>query len=461
MRKLLLTAVAALPMLAAAQELTHPTRLGLPESDFERPDPAEYELALDNGLVAFVAEARQVPLVTMTAFIRAGTVDDGHEGAAEALLEALRTAGPSGSAPADFRLALSRMTADYRVDMHAEWTEISLNVPTEDFDAALDLFAYMLVSPSITSASLERAAAKARPAGDDLGAESGPAMYEGSLAIAVERFNQLLFEGHPYGYTPTSEDFEDLSVNDVRDFHAGYFVPGNMTLAVAGDIDADEVQELLVRRFGNLERADVPARPSLPDVRARKLEQHTFPVEKLQSWLVFGHALPRVPLEDEAALEVMNYILAGGHLYTRMTVETRYKYGYTNDASGFLEPRWFGPGSYSFRSYSRPEVIEPVYDNMMAEIARIQAEKVSDEELFIAKGALTDGTFQVRYLDGYAIARDFALERLRFGNHSRSATYVDRVRAVDADDVLDAAKRYIHPEAMLVVLVGEENDLID
>jgi predicted Zn-dependent peptidase len=353
------------------------------------------------------------------------------------------------------------MTADYRVDMHAEWTEISLNVPTEDFDAALDLFAYMIVSPSITGASIERAAAGARSADDDLGAESGPAMYEGSLAIAVERFNQLLFDDHPYGYTPTREDFEDLSVNDVRDFHARYFVPGNMTLAVAGDIDTDEVQALLVRRFGDLERADVPAPPSLPDVGPRTREQHTFPVEKLQSWLVFGHALPQVPLEDEAALEVMNYILAGGHLYTRMTVETRYKYGYTNDASGFLASRWFGPGTYDFRSYSRHEVIRPIYDNMMAEIDRIQAEAVTDEELFIAKGALTDGSFQVRYLDGYAIARDFALERLRYGNHARSASYVDRIRAVDADDVMDAAKRYINPEEMLVVLVGEEIDLVD
>lgn len=461
MKKLLIIAFATMPMLVAAQELTHPTRLGLPESEFERPDPADYELALDNGLVAFIAEAGQVPLVTMSAFIRAGTVDDEQQGAAEALGEALRTGGPSGSSPASFSTALSRMTADYQVAMHAEWTEISLNVPTEDFDEALDLFAYMIVAPSITEASLERAAARARPAGDDLAAESGPALYEGSLAIAVERFHAALYDGHPYGYRPTSEDFEKLSVGDVRDFHARYFVPGNMTLAVAGDIDADEVQALLVERFGNLKRAQVPPVPSLPVIQRRERVQHTYPVSKLQSWLVFGHALPSVPLEDQAALEVMNYILAGGHLYTRMTVETRYKYGYTNDASGFLEPRWFGPGGYSFRSYSRPEVIRPIYDNMMAEIDRIQAEKVSDEELFIAKGALTDGAFQVRYIDGDAIARDFALERLRFGNHSRSATYVDRVRAVTADDVLNAAKRYLHPDEMLVVLVGEENDLID
>jgi len=189
-------------------------------------------------------------------------------------------------------------------------------------------------------------------------------------------------------------------------------------------------------------------------------EQHVFPARKLQSWLVFGHDLPETSPDDQAALEVMNYILAGGHLWTRMTIETRYRYGYTNDASGFLEDHWSGPGSYTFRSYSRPEVIGAVYDNMMAEIDRIQNEPVTDEELFVARGALTDGSFQVRYLDGYAIARDFALEKLRYGNHSRSASYVSRVRSVTTEDVLAAANRFIRPENMQIVLVGDPVALI-
>ena len=88
-------------------------------------------------------------------------------------------------------------------------------------------------------------------------------------------------------------------------------------------------------------------------------------------------------------------------------------------------------------------------------------QKVTDEEMFIAKGALTDGSFKILYLDGYAIARNFALEQLRFGDHSRSATYIDRVQAVDTADVLEAAKKYLHPNRMQVVLIGSEIDLLD
>jgi predicted Zn-dependent peptidase len=194
----------------------------------------------------------------------------------------------------------------------------------------------------------------------------------------------------------------------------------------------------------------------MPAVTRSRAALHHFPTHKLQSWLVIGHDLPPVPLEEQAALEVMNYIVGAVHLNTRLMRETRYKYGYTNDASGFPEPRWYGPGGYTFRSYSRPEVIENIYQNMMGELIRTRDEEVSGHELFVAKGALADGSFPIRYLDGYALTRSFALERLRYGNHDRSASYVQRIRAVSKDDVLDAARKYLRPENMQVIILGKE-----
>ncbi|MGI9262732.1 MAG: M16 family metallopeptidase, partial [Woeseiaceae bacterium] len=136
-------ALASFLMLAissvVAQDLTHPTRMGLPGNEFERPSPTDFQLTLDNGLTAFVAEAHQAPLVTLSAFIRVGLVDDDQQGSAETLLGALRSSGPDGMTSDAFRATLRRMTADYTVEMHAEWTEISLNVPVEDLGAALPL----------------------------------------------------------------------------------------------------------------------------------------------------------------------------------------------------------------------------------------------------------------------------------------------------------------------------------
>lgn len=455
MKKLLLIATFfAAP--ALSQELPHPRDMDLPESKYTRPDPVDYQFVLENGLIAYVAAADQVPLVTMSAFIRAGKVSDDKQGSAEALLDVLRNPGLSDTDRGDFKNSLKRMTAELTVEMHDEWTEITLNVPAEDLDEALSVFTGLLRDPSISAANIERAASSAAPEAGDLGGESGPALYAGSLDAAVEHFYEILYKEHPYGAQPTAKDFADLDATDVADFHARYFVPGNMTLAVAGDIDVDEINERLVGLFADWSTAATPAPKQLPATIAAKTTLHHFPSDKLQAWLVFGHDLPQVPLEDQAALEVMNYILAGGHLWTRMTIETRYKYGYTNDASGFLEDKWFGPGGYNFRSYSRPEVISNIYENMMDEVIRIRSEEVNEEELFVAKGALAEGKFQVAYLDGYAATRSLALERLRYGNHDRSASYVERIRSVTEDDVQDAARKYLRPDEMQIVLIGGE-----
>ena len=454
MKKLfLLTLFLATPSLA--QVLTHPRDMGLSDSDYTRPDPAEYQLVLENGLIAYVAEADQVPLVTMSAFVRAGKISDEKQGAAESLLDALKS-GPSGTSNGDFKAGLERMTAEFVVEMHDEWTEITLNVPTEDLDQALSLFAGLLRGPGISAAGIERAARGATAGAKDLGGESGAALYEGSMNVAVDRFYEIIYRGHPYGRRPSANDFADLRPEDVTAFHSRFFVPGNLTIAVAGRIDAEAINGRLVELFGDWAAAEVPEVKRMPAVTRGRAALHHFPSSKLQSWLVIGNDLPPVPLEEQAALDVMNYIIGAYHLNTRMMRETRYKYGYTNDASGFLEDRWYGPGGYTFRSYSRPEVIESIYENMMREVVRIRREEVSDHEMFVAKGALTDGIFPVRYLDGYALTRSFALERLRFGKHSRSASYVQRVRAVSRKDVLDAARKYLSPEHMQVILVGEE-----
>lgn len=439
---LLLAAFVTTPCLS--QDLTHPLEMGFPDSDYQRPDPVESQLALDNGLVAYVAKADQVPLVTMSAFIRAGLVSDEKQGAAESLQDALENSGPSGMSSSDFQSSLRQMAADFVVEMHDEWTEITLNVPAEDLDRALPIFAGLLRHPAISDANIERAAESVAPvARFDMGA-------------AVERFSAIIYKDHPYGMRPTTDDFKNLQVKDVADFHAKTFVPGNMTIAVAGAINAQEIRGRLVDLFGDWDGADVPDVKQMPAVTRSEATLHHVPSNKLHSWMVIGLDLPPVPLEEQAALDVMNYILGAEHLKTRLMVETRYKYGYTNDASVFVEDHWYGPGAYTIRSYSRPEVIENIYENIMGELVRIRSEEVTEQELFIARGALADGEFPVRYLDGYALARSFALERLRYGNHDRSASYVQRVRAVSEDDVVDVARKYLRPDNMQVILFGEE-----
>ena len=77
---------------------------------------------------------------------------------------------------------------------------------------------------------------------------------------------------------------------------------------------------------------------------------------------------------------------------------------------------------------------------MTGELNRIRDEEVSGHGLLAAKGALADGLFQVRHLDGYALTRSIALEWLRCRNHDQSALYGQRIPAVSKEDALNAAR---------------------
>ena len=166
MKHLLKTSCLILSLLALslntqvlAQDLTHPRDMEIPKSKFKRPDPAKYQVSLKNGLVAYVAKEDQVPLVSFSAFIKAGKIDGLKEGAAEALTEAF-LAGPKNISSTAFKAALKRMTAKYSVKLHNKWIEINLNVPTEYLEEAFKLFSATVISPNITEANIKAAAGK-------------------------------------------------------------------------------------------------------------------------------------------------------------------------------------------------------------------------------------------------------------------------------------------------------------
>ncbi|MGY8985351.1 MAG: M16 family metallopeptidase [Sphingomonadales bacterium] len=439
-----------------AQDLTHPRDMNIPKSEFKRPDPKSLQVRLSNGMIAYVAKDAAVPLVNLNAFIKFGKIEGKHEGAAEALADALLNSGPATMSPEDFKATLRAMTADYSVILHNEWTEINLNVPKEDLNAALKLFTELLQSPKITEANIKSAEAKA---GKSIDVDENGVIIDANINVAVEKFHEVILEGHILGKKPMSGDFNVLSISDVEAFKDSYLIPNNLTISVSGDIFEGQIKDKIKTKFGKWSKGAVPAWIEVPKVKHEKVKHHYYPADKLQTWVVIGHALPEMSPKDQVIFEVMNYIMAGGHFWTRMFIETRDKYGFTNDASGYIEDHWYGSGSYSFHTSSRHEVTEQNYDNIMTVIYEMQKSLVTDEELMIAKNALADGVFEMRFKDGNATARSFAIEQLRYRNHEASASYKNRVWAVTKEDVLKVAKDFMHPDAFQVIVVGEDIDL--
>ena len=440
----------SLPGHGHAQDTRQPDQMGLSATQIQIPDTNRTRLVLENGMVGFVVPDRTVPLVSLTAFMRGGVADDRTQGAAEMLAMMMQTRGPCWMGPGHFRETLEELNAEFRVAMSPEMTEISINVAADDADEALRIFSGIIREPCIDEAGLDAFREEVTRA-----ARARAARAEGSLAEAVEVFKDHLYGNHEYRRYVTPEDAAELRVEDVTRFHQEHFTPSNVVLSVAGAFQLMPMAQRVDQRFADWE----PRRPpsfsnarslSTPEPR----ETVRVDVDKLQTWIVIGHELPALDPRDLVAVQVMNYILGGGHFDTRLFRAARDRRGLTNDATGFLEPGLRGPGTYTFRTYSRHDVVDELIDLVFAEIERIRTEPVTEEELSVAKGALIDGMFPMLFENGHTTARTFALEWARFVTFDHLASFRDRVENISVRDVQRAAERYLHPERMRVVLMG-------
>ncbi len=435
--------------------------MGLRRPSFRMPDTTQLMVALENGLRAFIVEDHKAPLVTFTARIRGGTADDLKQGAAEALAHVLRTRGPCSMAPGLLAQAMGQMAADYQVHITEEMIEVTLNVLREHATQALGMFSAIVQEPCIDEEGIEAfrtLAARRALAREPLTGPSEVGMLDdGSFAIAIELFERHLFVNHPYAEYITPEEAQALTVEDVKRFHGDYFVPTNVVVAAAGAIEAAEMARAIERHFAEWAVRQPPQLQNAPGVRTEGSRQvYRYVADKLQTWIVIGHELPPIDPRDWPALEVMNYILGGGHFYTRLFHEARDTRGFTNDLSGFLAPNVRGPGSYTFRTAGRPEVAQELVDIVFNEVERIRNERVTEEELFVAKGALADGDFPLMFANGHSAAAALAGAYAERGTLVHLVEYPRRIRDVSAEQVQSAARRYLHPERMIVVIVGPQ-----
>jgi len=183
-----LASVFAIAAPTVAQDYTHPKEMDLPPVRFVRPDPYNMRVEMVNGLYAYIAVDDRAPLVSFTAFVGAGS-GHGQPGEAEVMAAALRR-GPASMSGGEFRAALEEMAAQYSVSVRHEETEVTLEVPAEDWTRALGLFGMILATPAFG----ERGAG-----GPGRTSQAGGIDFATSLQGAVDVFESRLYAGHRFG----------------------------------------------------------------------------------------------------------------------------------------------------------------------------------------------------------------------------------------------------------------------
>jgi zinc protease len=272
-------------------------------------------------------------------------------------------------------------------------------------------------------------------------------------AIAGERFAALVYGDHPYGRTfPTEAMLGGYTLAQVQAFHKSHFGPNRARLYVAGVFEAPALEAAIRDGFGSWERVESPGAPPPPAKRARGFALLDRPAAP-QSTILLGVRVPDPSSPDAIALSVMNSLL-GGSFGSRITSNIREQKGYA-----------YAPHSSISNNLDTAHWVETAdvttantgdsLEEIRKEIERLRTAPPAADELAGIQKNLA-GTFVVRNASRAGVIGQLAFVDLHGLGDDYLAQYVDRVQAVTPAQVTEMAKKYLDPEQLTLVVVGDE-----
>ena len=404
------------------------------------------------GVPVYFAEDRELPLVTIYATFRGGVrrFSRDHFAAATALPGLMRTGGTRDLPPdsVDARIELLALATSF--GQGGGGSSSWINTLTGQLDEAVALWADMLRWPRFDSTQVEvwRGAEleRVRRRRDD------PA------SLAFSRFNRIMYGDHPVGWEMEPLDLEsaDLSQERLRYVHEAVICPDNMVLGVAGDVTWRRASRLLE---GIL--ADWPPcsgnllEDPQPDIRT---EPGVFVIQKEieQSVVVLAHSssLRQGDTGEYFASRIANSILGASGLSSRLATELRTRQGLSYGASSIWTTSRRDDGLVGALTRTRPQRTLAAARLLLAALDSVRTTAPEADEVEHAVGEIVNGfVFNFR-TPLQVVARGMTYESLGLPDDWLER-YLDGIRDVTADDVLEVFRAEMDPARMTILLVGD------
>jgi zinc protease len=416
------------------------------------PEIKRYTLA--NGIRLFIVEDHRLPLVDGYALIRTGSRWEpaGETGLASITGSVMRSGGTATRTGDEIDRELEAIAASVESSIGESAGVASFSALKGDEDKVLDIFADMLMHPAFRQEKLELAKTFARTGisrrNDD--AED----------IAGREFRKLLYGANsPYARHAEYASIEAISRGDLVAFHQRYYHPNNVMIGISGDVDPEAVRAKIEKAFASWQPEADLRLPGVPEVReAAGPRLNLVRKEDVnQSSINIGQLGGELRDPDFFALAVMSQILCGGDFSSRITRKVRSEMGLAYSAAGDWRPGLDYRGVFSIYVGTKSQTTVKAIEAAMKEVRGIRESEVSEEELRIAKESLLN-SFVFRFANPaqimsrlityiyYGYPEDF-LERYR-----------QNVEKVTRADVLRVARKYLDPDAMKILVVGNDKD---
>jgi zinc protease len=426
----------------------HPSELKYPALKYDPPDPKAFRTEYAGGLRAYVQEDRSLPLFNIVAIVNCGGLYVPKEkvGLDTVLGDQLIKGGTKTRDGAAIEERIDFLGGSLNFNVGERTSTLSLSVLSKDLDEGLAIFFDVLMNPEFREEPLKLAKARfieqLRQANDQ---PSG---------ILNREFEKLLYGANALTWQPTKASYEGITAADLKAFHAKYFGPKNVILAVAGDFAKTDLKAK-VNTFAASWKGKAVVFPVLPKAFPSP-EPGVYFIQKAinQGYVSLGHLGIEDTNPDYFAVQVMNFILGGGSFTSRITTKVRSDEGLSYSQGSRFTYRWGLPGTFSGYVQTKSSTVGYAISLILAEFNRIRTEPVSDAEMETAINYYLE-SFADAFQSSQATMMSFANLEMTGKSMDYYRTYRSKIQAVTKARVQEVAGKYIHPDKAVIVIVGD------
>ncbi len=411
------------------------------------PEPLSFTLA--NGLKVYLVESHSLPVMSASLVVLGGSEGDSPKKPGVAGFTAtMLTEGTANRTAPQIADDTDQIGATLSKNAGNDNAFVRVSALSNVADPALDLLADVSLHPSFSDKEIERI--RRQRLTSLLQMKDQPVQVAFSVAARV-----LYGADSPYGYRSvgTEAAIKATTREDLVNFWQQRYTPANSALMFAGDLTEKQARELAEKYFGRWSsQGTISKPPATPAPPMRQIILVDMPGAPQTAIFAAGIGVPRSS-PDFAALNVVNTML-GGLFSSRINMNLREQHGYTYGAfSTFQFMR--GSGPFVAGASVRADVTGPAVHELFSELDRIRINPLTPDELKMSKD------FLMRSLPG-----DFETAEETTGKISDLFTYQlpldyyraypGKIDAVTSEAAASVALKYIHPENMILIAVGDK-----
>ena len=415
--------------------------------------PTPTETVLSNGLKLVTVEDHRLPIVSFRLAFKSGNANDPKDlPGLTSMLATMLNEGTAKRTSLQIASEVENMGASLSLSAGADSTVVAASSLAIFTSEILDLMADIVLNPSFPDEELHLQRDNAK---QGLIAQRAQPSF-----LSDERLSKVLFGEHPYSVvSATEESLDQLTREKLVEFHRQMFVPSNAIFVAVGDVNSDELKQTLENLLGGWKKGgDLNNQFPAPPVRTGREIYLVDRPASAQSNIVLANLAIERTHPDYFPFLVMNQVLGAG-ASSRLFMNLREQKDFTYGAYSSLDARRTA-GAFEATAEVRSAVTGDALTEFFYELGRIRDEAVPPQELQDAKNYMT-GVFPIRLETQEGLINQLVTMQMYDLPHDYLQTYRDKINQVTAADVQRAAREYITPDKMAVVIVGDENTVYE